>query len=135
MRYTEVKLSKISKELTDDLEKETVKMNPNFDNSLKEPEIMPGKLPNLLLLGESEPQVKFYALEQEVGYDSPPFRFDNEGNDPIIPKREPSATLFDKNRSVKENLLLEKKNAYKQIKYVRGLLKQMTTLSKLIIKD
>jgi len=50
MRYTEVKLSKISKELTDDLEKETVKMNPNFDNSLKEPEIMPGKLPNLLEL-------------------------------------------------------------------------------------
>lgn len=50
-RYTEAKLSKISVELTDDLDKETVKMRPNFDNSLKEPETLPGKLPNLLLNG------------------------------------------------------------------------------------
>ncbi|MSS74289.1 DNA gyrase subunit A [Candidatus Pacearchaeota archaeon] len=50
-RYTEAKLSKISAELIVDLEKETVNMRPNFDNSLKEPETMPGKLPNLLLNG------------------------------------------------------------------------------------
>jgi DNA gyrase subunit A len=50
-RYTEAKLSKISDELLKDIEKETVKMNPNFDNTLKEPETLPAKLPNLLLNG------------------------------------------------------------------------------------
>ncbi len=50
-RYTEAKLSKISEELLQDIDKETVKMNPNFDNSAKEPETLPGKLPNLLLNG------------------------------------------------------------------------------------
>ncbi len=50
-RYTEAKLSKISEELLEDIEKETVKMNPNFDNTTKEPENLPAKLPNLLLNG------------------------------------------------------------------------------------
>jgi len=50
-RYTEAKLSKISGELLSDIEKETVVMRPNFDNSLKEPETLPAKLPNLLLNG------------------------------------------------------------------------------------
>lgn len=51
MRYTEAKLSKVSSELLNDIEKDTVKMRPNFDNSTKEPELLPGKLPNLLLNG------------------------------------------------------------------------------------
>ncbi len=50
-RYTEARLSKIAQQLLDDIDKETVKMNPNFDNSEKEPETLPGKLPNLLLNG------------------------------------------------------------------------------------
>ncbi len=50
-RYTEAKLSKISSELLQDIEKETVVMRPNFDNSIKEPETLPAKLPNLLLNG------------------------------------------------------------------------------------
>lgn len=50
-RYTEAKLSKISGELLADIEKETVVMRPNFDNSLKEPETLPSKIPNLLLNG------------------------------------------------------------------------------------
>src|SRR3989344_5690574 len=53
MRYTEARLSKISEELLQDIEKKTVKMNPNFDNSFEEPETLPGKLPNLLLNGAS----------------------------------------------------------------------------------
>jgi len=89
----------------------------------------------LLLLGESEAQVKFYALEQEVGYISPPFRFDNEDKDPLIPSRKPSVTYLDKNKSVKENLLSERQNANKQVRYVKSLLKQMETMSKLIIKE
>ena len=52
-RYTEAKLSKIAVELLQDIDKETVKFIPNFDNSLKEPIILPGKLPNLLVNGSS----------------------------------------------------------------------------------
>jgi DNA gyrase subunit A len=51
MRYTEAKMTKIAGELLADIEKETVKMNPNFDNSHKEPLTLPGKLPNLLMNG------------------------------------------------------------------------------------
>ncbi|MDO8460435.1 MAG: DNA gyrase subunit A, partial [Nanoarchaeota archaeon] len=50
-RYTEAKLSKISKELLEDIDKDTVNMVPNFDNSLKEPQTLPARLPNLLLNG------------------------------------------------------------------------------------
>ena len=52
-RYTEAKLSKISNELLEDIDKETVKMRPNFDNSVDEPETLPAKLPNLLLMGST----------------------------------------------------------------------------------
>lgn len=51
MRYTEAKLSHIAEEILQDIEKDTVKMNPNFDNQHKEPETLPAKLPNLLLNG------------------------------------------------------------------------------------
>ncbi|MFH1503289.1 MAG: DNA gyrase subunit A [Candidatus Diapherotrites archaeon] len=50
-RYTEAKLMPITHELIQDLEKETVKFAPNFDNSLREPELFPGKLPALMLNG------------------------------------------------------------------------------------
>ncbi len=50
-RYTEAKMSKITKTLLEDIEKDTVKMRPNFDNSLKEPETLPARFPNLLLNG------------------------------------------------------------------------------------
>ncbi len=53
MRYTEVKLSSITEELLQDLDKETVDFIPNFDNSLKEPSLLPAKIPNLLLNGSS----------------------------------------------------------------------------------
>lgn len=50
-RYTEAKLASISSELLQDIDKQTVKFIPNFDNSLKEPVILPAKLPNLLING------------------------------------------------------------------------------------
>ena len=52
-RYTEARLMPISSELLQDIDKETVKFLPNFDNSLKEPELLPGKLPALMLNGAS----------------------------------------------------------------------------------
>ena len=53
MRYTEAKMTVISQELLTDIDKETVEFVPNYDNSLKEPELMPGKLPTLVLNGAS----------------------------------------------------------------------------------
>lgn len=53
MRYTEAKLMPIAMELLQDIDKETVKFVSNFDNSLKEPELLPGKLPVLILNGAS----------------------------------------------------------------------------------
>ncbi len=50
-RYTEAKLMPITTELLQDIDKETVKFLPNFDNSLKEPDLLPGKLPTLALNG------------------------------------------------------------------------------------
>jgi DNA gyrase subunit A len=51
MRYTEARLRKIAEEMLDDLEKETVDFNPNFDDSLQEPSVLPTKIPNLLVNG------------------------------------------------------------------------------------
>ncbi|MFZ5800035.1 MAG: DNA gyrase subunit A [Candidatus Omnitrophota bacterium] len=53
MRYTEARLAAISDELLRDIEKETVKLSPNFDASLSEPAILPAALPNLLVNGSS----------------------------------------------------------------------------------
>ena len=53
MRYTEARLSKIAEELLVDLDKDTVDWLPNFDNTLKEPKVLPAKLPNLLVNGSS----------------------------------------------------------------------------------
>ncbi len=53
MRYTEARLRKIAEELLEDLDKETVDFQPNFDDSLQEPTVMPSKIPNLLINGAS----------------------------------------------------------------------------------
>ena len=53
MRYTEVRMSKISELMLDDIEKETVDFVPNYDESLKEPAVLPAKFPQLLVNGTS----------------------------------------------------------------------------------
>ncbi len=53
MRYTEARLRKIAEEMLNDLEKDTVDFRPNFDDSLKEPTVLPSKIPNLLVNGAS----------------------------------------------------------------------------------
>ncbi len=52
-RYTEARLSKISNEMLRDLEKETVDWDPNFDETRKEPRVLPSRFPNLLVNGSS----------------------------------------------------------------------------------
>lgn len=53
MRYTEVRLKKITQQLLADLDKDTVNFIPNYDESLKMPEVLPAKFPNLLINGGS----------------------------------------------------------------------------------
>jgi DNA gyrase subunit A len=53
MRYTEARMSRISEEMLPDIEKDTVDFTSNFDDSLKEPVVLPARLPNLLLNGAS----------------------------------------------------------------------------------
>jgi len=53
MRYTEARLRKIAEEMLADLDKDTVDFRPNFDESLQEPEVLPARIPNLLVNGAS----------------------------------------------------------------------------------
>jgi DNA gyrase subunit A len=53
MRYTEARLKRLADELLGDLDKDTVDFQPNFDDSLEEPSVMPAKFPNLLVNGSS----------------------------------------------------------------------------------
>ena len=53
MRYTEARMTKIAEDLLVDLDKDTVDFVPNYDDSLREPDVLPARLPNLLLNGSS----------------------------------------------------------------------------------
>ena len=53
MRYTEVRMARLADEMLSDIDKETVDFGPNYDDSLKEPLVLPAKFPNLLVNGSS----------------------------------------------------------------------------------
>ncbi len=53
MRYTEVRMARITQEMLADIDKETVDFRPNYDESLEEPTVLPAKIPNLLINGSS----------------------------------------------------------------------------------
>ena len=53
MRYTEVRMAKVTAELLSDLDKETVETAPNYDGSLQEPRVLPSRIPNLLINGSA----------------------------------------------------------------------------------
>lgn len=53
MRYTEARMRKMAEDMMEDIDKDTVDMQPNFDESLKEPTVLPSKIPNLLINGSS----------------------------------------------------------------------------------
>ena len=53
MRYTEARLKKVAEEMLADINKDTVNYQPNFDDSLEEPSVLPARIPNLLLNGSS----------------------------------------------------------------------------------
>ena len=51
MRYTEIRMTRLAEEMLADIEKETVDFIPNYDDSLKEPAVLPSRIPNLLVNG------------------------------------------------------------------------------------
>jgi DNA gyrase subunit A len=51
MRYTEIRMARLANELLSDIEKETVTFQPNYDESLSEPTVLPARVPNLLING------------------------------------------------------------------------------------
>ena len=53
MRYTEARMRKLAEDMLADIDKNTVNFRPNFDESLQEPEVLPAKIPNLLINGAS----------------------------------------------------------------------------------
>ncbi|MFH1995086.1 MAG: DNA gyrase subunit A [Nitrospinota bacterium] len=53
MRYTEIRMTKVAEEMLADIDKETIDFIPNYDNTMVEPTVLPGKVPNLLINGSS----------------------------------------------------------------------------------
>jgi DNA gyrase subunit A len=53
MRYTEIRMKKLAEELLSDIDKETIEWQPNYDDSLQEPTVLPTKVPNLLINGST----------------------------------------------------------------------------------
>ena len=66
MRYTEVRLAKIAHELLADIDKETVDFVPNYDNSEKEPVVLPSRVPNLLVNGSAGIAVVWQRISRPI---------------------------------------------------------------------
>ena len=87
-RYTEARLSKISNEMLRDLEKDTVDWDPNFDESRKEPRVLPSRFPNLLVTGSS-------GIAVGMATNIPPHNLTEAINACLCVLDNPEATLAD----------------------------------------
>ena len=87
-RYTEARLSKISNEMLRDIEKDTVDWDPNFDESRKEPRVLPCRFPNLLVNGSS-------GIAVGMATNIPPHNLTEVINATICVLDNPEATLAD----------------------------------------
>ena len=87
-RYTEARLSKISNEMLRDIEKETVDWDPNFDETCKEPRVLPSRFPNLLVNGSS-------GIAVGMATNIPPHNLTEVINACICILDDPEATLAD----------------------------------------
>ena len=87
-RYTEARLSKISNEMLRDLEKDTVDWDPNFDESRKEPRVLPSRFPNLLVNGSS-------GIAVGMATNIPPHNLTEVINAGLCVLDNPEATLAD----------------------------------------
>ena len=87
-RYTEARLSKISNEMLRDIDKETVDWDPNFDESRKEPRVLPSRFPNLLVNGSS-------GIAVGMATNIPPHNLTEVINACVCVLENPEATLAD----------------------------------------
>ena len=86
MRYTEIRMGRLADELLADIEKETVDIGPNYDDSLKEPLVLPAKFPNLLVNGSS-------GIAVGMATNIPPHNLTEIINATILLIENPDATL------------------------------------------
>ena len=93
-RYTEARLSKISNEMLRDIDKETVDWDPNFDESRKEPRVLPSRFPNLLVNGSS-------GIAVGMATNIPPHNLTEVINACICVLDDPEATLADLMQHIK----------------------------------
>jgi DNA gyrase subunit A len=94
MRYTEARMTKASEALLEDIEKETVPFRDNFDGSQQEPEVLPAKLPNLLLNGQM-------GIAVGMATNIPPHNLNELVDATIVQIDNPEATLDDLMEHVK----------------------------------
>ena len=87
-RYTEARMSKIANEMLRDIDKETVDWDPNFDESRKEPRVLPARFPNLLVNGSS-------GIAVGMATNIPPHNLTEVINACICVLDNPEATLYD----------------------------------------
>ena len=87
-RYTEARLSKISNEMLRDIDKETVDWDPNFDESRKEPRVLPSRFPNLLVNGSS-------GIAVGMATNIPPHNLKEVINSCVCVLDDPECTLAD----------------------------------------
>ncbi len=87
-RYTEARLSKLSNEMLRDIDKETVDWDPNFDESLKEPRVLPSRFPNLLVNGSS-------GIAVGMATNIPPHNLTEVINACVCVLDDPEATMID----------------------------------------
>ena len=86
MRYTEARLSLVGEAMMQDIEKETVDMVPNFDDSLQEPTVMPTRIPNFLVNGAS-------GIAVGMATNIPPHNLKEAVDAAILVMDKPEATL------------------------------------------
>ena len=87
-RYTEARLSKISNEMLRDIDKETVNWDPNFDESKKEPRVLPSRFPNLLVNGSN-------GIAVGMATNIPPHNLNEVINACICVLDDPECTMID----------------------------------------
>ena len=87
-RYTEARLSKMANEMLRDIDKETVDWDPNFDESRKEPRVLPSRFPNLLVNGSS-------GIAVGMATNIPPHNLTEVINACVCVLDNPEATLYD----------------------------------------
>lgn len=88
MRYTEARMSKMTDELLSDLDKDTVDFVPNYDGSVKEPDVLPSRIPNLLVNGSS-------GIAVGMATNIPPHRMDEVVEAHIYRLQNPDCNIED----------------------------------------